>query len=270
MITRFVFLFLSSLSIACFSQVPAGYPVVTRNDLKDANIKMSRHYTGESLFGYMDGGAELYREYGISDLVATELYYKSSLIKIEVYKMNGPEEAFGIYSVSRYRCQSSPPVAELTCQTSYSLQFCKGEYYISIVNRTGSDEDQAYGRKIGELLARQITGESYKPEAFLPGIDPAEIRLRAVLVRGKLGLMNGAADWEDFFSGVTGYCAMLLLREEKTIISVRFDTDVDFLAFCSSKNINPDSISEKDYTAQGIRSVKLIGKNHLVIIEPSK
>jgi len=64
------------ISPVCFAQIPKDFPVVDESNLPDAKFKPSRHYTGESLFGYMDGGAELYREYGITDAVITELDFQ--------------------------------------------------------------------------------------------------------------------------------------------------------------------------------------------------
>lgn len=59
----------------------------------------SRTFTETSLYGYINGGAELYLEYGFDTLLVTELVIEGSDIKAEVYRMKDPEAAFGIFSV---------------------------------------------------------------------------------------------------------------------------------------------------------------------------
>ena len=49
---------------ACFSQLPEDFPLVNKADLPEAKFSSSRTFNGTALFGYIDGGAELYLEYG--------------------------------------------------------------------------------------------------------------------------------------------------------------------------------------------------------------
>jgi len=97
--SRILILFFLIVTTICQAQIQEDFPVLDNSDLPDARFQPGRHFTGESLFGYMNGGAELYREYGIVDAVITEFDLKDGHYKCEVFKMSGPEEAFGIYSV---------------------------------------------------------------------------------------------------------------------------------------------------------------------------
>ncbi len=117
---------------------PGGFSTIGKKDLPEAKFSSSRVFTGSSLFGYINGGAELYLEYGFDVAAVTVIDYEDGEYKTEVFKMTGSEEAFGIFSVSKYRCLSIPALSEFTCQTKYQLQICKGPYYISIINKTGT------------------------------------------------------------------------------------------------------------------------------------
>lgn len=256
-------LFLTSLP--GYPQIPAGFPDLTRSELPDAKILITRHFTAESLFGYMDGGAELYREYGISDAVITELDLNDTHYKCEVFKMTGPEQAFGIYSVSRYRCKGSPALAPYTCQNSYQLALCKGSYYVSIINMSGTEADQAASLKIGKILAGKIVGHSFDYKEFLPDADSVDIQRRSVLAKGKLGLMNGATDWEDYFKELEGYTAVLIPYEDYTDISVRFIDNESLLKFCRLHGIDPGKLSSGELKYSGKESVRLLRENHLMI-----
>jgi hypothetical protein len=251
--------------LICFSQIPAGFPVIGKTDLPEAKFTPARYFTGESLFGYMDGGAELYLEYGISDAVITEFDIRVGHYKCEVFKMTGTEEAFGIYSVSKYRCLGSPPLSTYTCQTHYQLQICKGPYYISIINKSGNKADSIASLKIGEILSGKISEPSVDLTTFLPGTDISDLQYHAVLAKGKLGLMNGASAWEDFFKDLSGFCAVILPSGDRTTLSVRFK-DKDALGeFCRLHNIETDKLSGIPLKITTGESITLIRENHLLL-----
>jgi len=212
------------------SQVPDGFPSVTKDDLPGAKISEPRIFNGTSLFGYIDGGAELYLEYGFSLVTVTEIDYMEGKYKTEIYKMNGPEEAFGIFSVSKFRCAGMPPLAEYTCQTKYQLQICKGPYYISIINRTGTRKDSIASIKIGEVIGRKIKDERLELLSWVPGISHQELKQNGILAKGKLGIVNGSPDLEDFFSGIRNYTA-LIIRGSKKLIAIRFESGESFRKF---------------------------------------
>lgn len=252
-------------SLACYPQIPADFPIIDKNDLPDARFQPSRHFTGESLFGYMNGEAELYREYGITDAVITEFDLNSGHYKCEVFKMTGPEEAFGIYSVSKYRCLDSPPISQYTCQTKYQLQICKGPYYISIINKLGSRADSIVSLRIGEMLAGKINEPSADLSAFIPDINPDDLNHNAILAKGKFGLMNGAADWEDYFKDMTGYITLVFKAEEKTILSVRFKGPEDFKQFINFHGWSLCDLSVYDVRISDDETLRVLGDNHLLI-----
>ncbi len=88
-----------------FSQLPEDFPLIRKGDLPGAKFLSSRNYNGAALFGYIDGGAELYLEYGFLVVSVTEITFMDGKYKTEIYKINGPEEDFCIFSVSKYNFQ---------------------------------------------------------------------------------------------------------------------------------------------------------------------
>jgi len=158
------------LPAVSFSQLPENFPVINETDLPGAKFSSPRIYNSSALFGYINGGAELYLEYGFSTVSVTEIEYLQGKYKTEIYKMNGPEEAFGIFSVSKYRCLDMPALAEFTCRTKYQLQICKGPYYISIIKSTDSKSDSIASVTIGKILTGKIRDEELDLTGYLPGI----------------------------------------------------------------------------------------------------
>jgi hypothetical protein len=231
----------------CVSQIKEDSPSVDKGDLPGAKFSSSMTYNGSSLFGYIDGGAELYLEYGFSAAYVTEINFMGGKYKTEIYKMNGPEEAFGIFSVSKFHCQDMPLLSEFTCRTKYQLQFCKGPYYISIINRTGTRSDSIASIRIGNIIAEKIKDKDVDLSSYLPGIPIEEIKAKCILARGKLGIINGSPDLEDYFGGMTGYTAVIVSNGTKKIISVKFENAESFLRFLELHNWKEDNLENSDF-----------------------
>jgi len=256
-----IILFITTItSQVSLAQLPENFPVIDKSDLPGAKFSSPRIFNSSALFGYINGGAELYLEYGFSTVSVTEIEYMQGKYKTEIYKMNGSEEAFGIFSVSKYRCLDMPALAEFTCRTKYQLQICKGPYYISIINGTGSESDSIASAAIGKILTGKIRDEELDLSGYLPGISREVVQSKCILAKGKLGIMNGSPDHEDFFQEITDYTA-IIVNSEKTIISVRFGNDSSYKQFLELHKLKDDTIE-----ADG--RIKKIATNHLLIELP--
>lgn len=229
----------------CSAQIPEDFPSIDKMDLPEAKFSQTKVFNGASLFGYIDGGAELYLEYGFSMVTITEIKYLDNTYKTEIYKMNGPEEAFGIFSVSRFRCKSAPDFAEFTCQTKYLLQICRGQYFISIINSTGTLRDSIASVIIGRTISGKIKGEDVDLTKYFPGTKKEVLRSGALLAKGHLGIVNGSPDLEDFFNGLTDYTAVIF-KDARTNISLKFKNDGSYNRFLELHNCSLDK-SEKGY-----------------------
>jgi len=257
--------FLLSLQSFCIAQVSDSFPSIDESDLPDARFGIPKTYTGASLFGYMNGGAELYLEYGFFGAWINEIHLKEGKYKTEIYRMNGPDEAFGIFSASRYQCMSTPPLSPYACQTPYQLQLCSGSFYISISNSTGNGTDSVAALKIGEAIVKKIREKSADITSYLPGVTHETINRVAFMAKGKLGIMNGAPDLVDYFGEVTGYTAVIMQHEKETVLSVRFRTKEDMLTFASIHNWNPEMISAGSVVMSAGETITKISDNHLFI-----
>jgi len=248
----------------CCAQLPDSFPFIDKTDLPGSEFLSTRVFNRTALYGYIDGGAELYLEYGFSVVSVSEIEYLGGKYKTEIYKMSGPEEAFGIFSVMRYNCVGMPDITEFTCQTRYQLQICSGSFYISIINRSGSGSDTIASIAIGRAITGKIRERNADLSSYLPGISSGNIKRNCFLVKGRLGIVNGSPDLEDFFKEMNDYSAVILKSEDRTIVSVKFRNKESYAKFIVSHNWNDKSIENG-----GIRlpeeSVKKIAENHLQI-----
>ncbi len=257
--------FLSLFCIYGISQETEDFPSVDTSDLPDAAIGNPKTYSRTSLFGYINGGAELYLEYGFSGAHVNEIRLKGGIYTVEIYRMNGPEEAFGIFSVSRFRCSSTPSFSPYSCQTPYQLQLCTGSFYISISNNTGSPTDSAVSLRIGESIVNRIKEEPANVADYLPGISHETINREAVLVKGELGIANGAPDLAEYFGEIKGYTAVLLRGKDKDMVSVRFSSQENLASFLHLHQWNPEMISASPSEMPTGEVITRLSEQHLLI-----
>jgi hypothetical protein len=258
-------LFTANISV-CLAQDQVLFPNIDSTDLAGLKILGSRTFRGPALFGYMDGGAELFLEYGFSGALINEVSLDGQKYKIEIFRMDGPEEAFGIFSVSKFSCKSFPTVARFTCQTRFQLQVCKGDYFISIINRGGSVIDSINMLRIGKAVSGKIAGHEIDLSAYLPETSLTDLQKDCFLARGKLGVVNGAPDLENFFKDSKDFSAVILNKQDQVIISVRFKSSESMADFLKLHGWDIRMISGENRKMKGAESVKLFNNNHLYII----
>jgi len=222
----------------------------------------NRTFTEASLYGYINGGAELYLEYGFDTLLVTEMVIDGSDIKAEVYRMKDAEAAFGIFSVSRFRCNGGPKLTEHLCRSAYQLQFCKGPFYVSIINDTGSEADQKRSSDLATLIIENIAEPPFDPGNFYSDAVDEETMRGAVLVRGPLGIYNGIPALYDRLGTASEYSALLIRHGRDTVASLRFRTDSSAEEFLRKIKISQGPAAG---AVSSDSTVSVISPRHIII-----
>ncbi len=150
-----------------------------------------QEFNGEDLYLYIDGGAEIYREYGFAEVLVQEYRDREGKgLSLEIFQMTGPESAYGMYTFKR-SLRGTPIGAGIEGQLEdYYLNFWKGNFLVTI---TGQDGSPATTRGLLEL-ARAVAGRIQGPsdpaplvaELPLQGLNDASVRY----FKGYLGFMN--------------------------------------------------------------------------------
>jgi hypothetical protein len=116
----------------------------------------STAYDRETLYDYIDGGAELYLSYDFQRVVhrtyARDGVQGNSEILVDVFDMGSSRNAFGVFSHSRETVESE--FGQGSQYTAGLMLFWKGRYYVSIL---ASPETEASKRAVYEL-AKRIDG----------------------------------------------------------------------------------------------------------------
>ncbi len=150
-----------------------------------------QEFKGEDLYIYIDGGAEIYREYGFKEVLVQE--YKNregNGLSLEIFQMTGPEAAYGMYTFKR-SLRGTPVEAGAEGQIEdYYLNLWKGNTLVTV---TGQNESPATARGLlglARAVAARIPGRSDQPRlvAELPphGLIASSVRY----FKGYLGFMN--------------------------------------------------------------------------------
>ena len=170
------------------------YPLfVSGQDLPGISVKRERTFTGAALYGFMNGGADLYLEYGVKSLIAREIEYKGEDFTIEIYEMPSLTDAFGIYSLHTFKCDRVDTLGYYNCLSPYQLQLVVNSKYISIVFPSGSN----VAEKIADELAQSfINKDTYElldtPEVLGLNNPPFSDKLK--YMRGPVAMTNN--QWE--------------------------------------------------------------------------
>lgn len=167
-------------------------------------------YAGDDLFTYINGGAEIYHEFGFEEVVVQDYRTdQGGTISLEIYRMTDPESAFGIFTFKRSPDGQALDYPDAEAQLEdYYLNLWKGPYLVTL---TGFDEEGTTIQGLRDLaraLAFRIpeTGQAPNLVSLLPEKDQ---KLGSVkYFNGPLALFNSHSfAQEDIFSleqGVRG------------------------------------------------------------------
>ena len=166
-------------------------------------VKSERTFTGTALYGFMNGGSDLYYEYGFKELVSREIIYKDEEFTVDIYNMDTPLNAFGIYSILAYKCLRADSLGRFDCQSKYQLQAVDGNAYVSIVFQSGT---KAARKKADELYRIYIVdgknGISI-PKQLSHMVETCSGTVK--YMRGKLGVNNVQSSLSELLDGIDDY-----------------------------------------------------------------
>lgn len=211
---------------------------------QDISVKRERVFTGTGLYGYMNGGAEQFLEYGVTKLTAYDLEYGGEEYALEIYEMPTPEDAYGIYSLHVFRCQRADTLGCIDCLSTYQLQTVCGNLYVSLVFPSGTKKAKQQADDIlRHYISREGSGKLVFPAAF-QSLSPKSGKLK--FLRGKIGLSEISSSLTNLLEGIQ-YSGVWFLKEEdnyRAIICFKTPEQLDSLRnkLPSDKILNSGSL----------------------------
>lgn len=121
-----------------------------------------RYYNPETLYNYINGGAELYISYGFREVIS-RTYSKTgqSNLTVEIFDMVEAKNAFGVFCHVREDVDYSYGQG---CQVYEGvIIFWKNKYFISVVSEDEAESSMSAIRKLAENIDNLIKGEGELP-----------------------------------------------------------------------------------------------------------
>lgn len=186
-------------------------------------------YTRDGLYGHINGGAEIFLQYGFQHLSVCPYKRTSSgeaaEIILEIYRMATPLEAFGIFSVNRAGEEKvSQVISALNWISDSQINLVKDEYFINILGFECEPEEL---ETFAVFVAEKIPGYAHIPGNFDRFPDEQKIEDSSKYLQGPLAATGESvllqADFWGFTRGTRGYStryqpynSRLILLEFKT------------------------------------------------------
>jgi hypothetical protein len=147
-------------------------------------------YDGDSLYGHIDGGAELFFELGFVkvDVRIAKPSGSDDEMTLEVYRMADPDAAFGLFLI---KSANLAPISRLPIPNivnNYQVSFVKGDYYVLLSSAAGTEILKEKMLQFCEAIAAKLPDKPHSGFELLPSLRMVAGSER--LLRGPLSLQT--------------------------------------------------------------------------------
>jgi len=162
-----------------------------------------QHYEGEDLYEYINGGAEIYHEYGFVQVVVQDYTNEEGKsISIEIFEMTSPDSAYGMYTFKTDSNGKRIPVGTEAQLADYYMNFWKGPMIVTLTGFDETEETRQGLLDIADMMNSKMTQDGDKPSLvyLLPEEDLMDQSLK--YFTGILGLRSCHP---FFYLNIVGY-----------------------------------------------------------------
>ncbi len=189
----------SLLAVLVAAWIPAN-PIFAQSDTSLAGLlprpsepgawqqqDSARLYPGEELYQLIDGGADLYLEYGFRDALAAAYAGPGDrVVKLEIYRMKDDGAAFGVFSVVAGGKGERWRVGDEGRRFEDFALFRKGPFVVFLSSVDTSDETKREIEALAGRIDAEIPERGKKPA--LMALLPDQAPVSDAYARGPLGL----------------------------------------------------------------------------------
>jgi hypothetical protein len=181
-------------SNAFAQQEPGDLSVYLPANGQVAGWKLSetpKSYRGDKLFVMINGGADIFHEYGFTQVISAEYQeVGGKSITLEIYEMESPAAAYGIYTFKIGVGGKALAIGQDALLEDYYLNFWKGNLLVTVIGQDSEGNTVQGVVALAKAVDGRIAKTDERPEL-------ARLLLREPLaffhpkyVRGSLGVMN--------------------------------------------------------------------------------
>jgi hypothetical protein len=155
-----------------------------------------QHVVGDDLFLLINGGAEIYHEYGFKQALTQGFKHKNkpSLgFNLEIYEMKTPEAAYGVFTFKTGDSAKPIDVGSEGLLEDYYINVWKGNFLVTVIG-FDSQKDTLDGIiQVARLVTGKIKESGQKPELLriLPNDNKYQLKFNGITyLKGNLALFN--------------------------------------------------------------------------------
>jgi hypothetical protein len=121
-------------------------------------------FFSSDLYEYIDGGADVYLDYGLVAMVHQDYQASSTDLTLDIYNMGAQSNAFGIYAA-----ESSPdyhflPIGSEGYGTNEILNFFQDEFYVKLSAFSDKEKTGPVLERFAQVVSRRIGPTGLMPE----------------------------------------------------------------------------------------------------------
>ncbi len=117
-----------------------------------------------NLYQYLDGGAEIYLDYGLVAMLHQEYKASSTDITVDIFDMAAESNAFGIYAVEGSPDYHFLPIGTEGYGTEEILNFFQDEFYVKLSAFSDKEKTGPVLERFGQAVSRKIGPPGPMPE----------------------------------------------------------------------------------------------------------
>jgi hypothetical protein len=257
-----------------------SYILPTANEINNWQRYLDfQEYKGEDLFFYINGGAEIYQEFGFERVIVQDYQNPNGKsASLEVYKMSSPDSAYGMYTFKSSGKGQELNVGHGCKLQDYYLNFWKGQYLVTITGFDAETETIDGLKSIAIAVDKKLrTQTDAKMPVTYSRLPQEDLDMQSVkYFKGNLGLVNSYpfANTDIFkiqegikgtFAG--GYDIYILEYKDAEASNRAFDSaKKDFKATVKYQNVTFDQDRIELEDASGIRIVVVPHLTFMLIV----
>lgn len=157
-------------ALLCLALVPGGQNRDIRDLLPSPDVARPWTqsgeplvYEGDDLYRFIDGGADLYFEYGFVRALSADYEGQGGSFGCTIYEMADPEAAFGIFSYSRSRGDRRVSIGAAGFEADARLAFWQDRYFITLERFSAGKDTPAPLAPFAAAISRTIGRHAAPP-----------------------------------------------------------------------------------------------------------
>lgn len=123
-----------------------------------------RTLTGPELYGHIDGGAEIFFEFGFRDLTIRDVARGEKELTTEIYRMESPEGALGVYLLKRGVERPDRSLDARNTVNRYQVTAVRGNVFVQVNNFSGDG-----------TFVENMVGEARRAVGLADYVEPTSV-----------------------------------------------------------------------------------------------